>query len=137
MQEVRKTLIVAHVRLGSEDAATAPATSTDGGGAHDPPHQAADDHDESTRKEMARWYWGLSVFEVAVTPWRANTPLARPSKARGEEVQHKGRPSSGPGGGANGGGTGEGDGAPPCKRGRVDDGGFGMEGQSSSAEPMG
>lgn len=132
MQEVRKTLIVAHVRLGSEDAAN-PAAGTDGGMVPEPNHQPADDQDENTRKEMARWYWGLSVFEVAVTPWRANTPLARPSKTRGGEVQHKGRPPSGHAGG----GDGEGYGAPPCKRGRVDADGGGPGGHSSSAAPVG
>lgn len=134
MQEVRKTLIVAHVRLGSEDAA--PSTDGDAAAAAAPAAAAAAApaeetvDDEGTRREMGRWYWGLTLYEVAVTPWRAGTPLARPSKARGEEVQHKnkGRPlgHGGNGGGAGGGG-GVGDGGPPCKRARVGDAAGGGE----------
>lgn len=70
------------------------------------------------KKEMARWYTGLSLYEVAVTPWRAGTPLARMSKGRGEAAQMK-RPA-GAGGGAGGGGEGG-----PKKKGRVSEGGGG------------
>ncbi len=141
-QEVRKTLIVAHVRLGEEAAA-------DGDG-DDPPEAAAmedeeeeEEEDAEAAREMARWYSGLCLYEVAVTPWRAGTPLARMGKGRGEAAQLKhpgaaaaaaaaavaaGAAGTGAGegvggGGGGGGGGGEGEGGPSQKRARGSDGG--------------
>lgn len=74
MQEVRKTLVIGHVRLGEVSTTSAIQENgeeeQEGGGAPSP-----------AAIQMQKWYTGLTVYEVAVTPWRANTPLARLSKA--------------------------------------------------------
>ena len=74
LQEVRKTLILGHVRLGKleEKKEEEVAVNREGG-----EQDEGGKHDKETRREMQQWYCGLSVYEVAVTPWRAGTPLAR------------------------------------------------------------
>lgn len=58
VQEVRKTLVVAHVHLGPQQEG-----------------EASDDEQAVVAAEMARWYYGFSVYEVVLSPWRIGTPL--------------------------------------------------------------
>ena len=104
VQEVRKTLIVGHVRLGEvpikgkkalgdgeteeETGQSAAVASGEEGGKEEEQEMGAVAGEEEkeeelspTAIEMTKWYTGLTVYEVAVTPWRSGTPLARLSRA--------------------------------------------------------
>lgn len=83
LQEVRKTLVLGHVRLGcdSED-----------------DKNLEEEKQDDAQREMSKWYTNMSLYEVTVTPWRADTPLARISKAARDAVQIK-RGGEGGGGG--------------------------------------
>ncbi len=115
LQEVRKTLILGHVRLGQVGEEANEEEQPE------PKDAPAGDGDREMAREMARWYTGLSMYEVAVTPWRAGTPLARMSKGRGDAAAQvkrgggQGGRKRGRGGGA-GRGRGEQGEQPPGKR---------------------
>lgn len=111
-KEVRKTLILGHIRLGRADegedggglrpaggAGASRAEGEDGSGEVGRGDQGAErgkvegeKEDCEVRREIRQWYSGLSVYEVAVTPWRGGTPLARLklSKKKSEAAQTKG-----------------------------------------------
>lgn len=100
---MRKTLILGHVRLGKVEEEDKNEVKNEEGR----------EEEEEIRREMQQWYNGLSVYEVAITPWRGGTPLARlkMAKQKGTAAQVKrgggqaGGKKRGRGGGGGGGGT--------------------------------
>ena len=117
---MRKTLILGHVRLGKleEEEDKAEVKKEEG----EEEGREEEEEDLETRLEMQQWYSGLRIYEVAITPWRAGTPLARlkMSKQKGNAAQvkrgvgqagGKKRGRGGGGGGEGGGGGVRGSGA--------------------------
>jgi len=111
---VRKTLILGHVRLGKLEEEDKIEVKKEEG-------REEEEEDVEVRREMQQWYSGLRVYEVAITPWRGGTPLARlkMSKQKGNAAQVKRgggqaggkKRGRGGGGGGEGGGGGRGSGA--------------------------